>query len=91
MDRLPGGKKAYEIMEDGHRSDYTGKKRAELGIEKTALAYPLSRPESHWKCCAMLKERTIRWFRKRRPCRQAEVVKVAQEEWGGSLGSAYIL
>ena len=38
MDGLTWGKGSYEIMEDGnsaHRSPYTDKRRAELGVRKT--------------------------------------------------------
>ena len=84
MDQLPRGKESYEIMEDGnsaHRSAYTDKKRAELGIRK--MPWPARSPdlnpiENVW---AMLKRRTKTRFRKRRPHNQREVIEVAPEEW----------
>ena len=46
MGDLPGGKGSYETMEDGnsaHRSAYTDKKRAELGIRK--MPWPARSPD----------------------------------------------
>ena len=81
MGDLPGGTGSYEIMEDGnsaHRSAYTDKKRAELGIRK--MPWPARSPdlnpiENVW---APLEKRTKKRFRKRRPYSQREGAKGSQ-------------
>ena len=56
--------------------------RAEVRRNKNnTLACLLSRFRPHWKCLGNVKEADKKRFRKRRPCRQAKVVRVAQEEW----------
>ena len=82
MDGFPGGKESCGIMKDGnsaHRSAYTVKERAELGIRK--IPWPARSPDLNPienVCC--VQEANKKRFRKRRPHNRREVVEVAQEK-----------